>query len=107
MQALQAQNNVNPAGQVGGEPVPTGQQFTYTVRTQGRLISPEEFGNIMLRANPDGSILRLKDVSRLELGAQFYNLTGRYNGKPAAILAIYQLPGTNAVRRGERRAQAR
>jgi HAE1 family hydrophobic/amphiphilic exporter-1 len=97
VQALQSQNNVNPAGQVGGEPVPNGQQFTYTVRTQGRLISPEEFGDIVLRANPDGSILRLKDVSRIELGAQFYNLTGRYNGKPAAILALYQLPGTNAV----------
>jgi HAE1 family hydrophobic/amphiphilic exporter-1 len=97
VQALQAQNNVNPAGQVGGEPVPNGQQFTYTVRTQGRLISPEEFGNIVLRANPDGSILRLKDVSRVELGAQYYNLSGRYNGKPAAILAIYQLPGSNAV----------
>src|SRR5579884_1025744 len=95
--ALQAQNNVNPAGQIGGEPVPNGQQFTYTVRTQGRLISPEEFGNIILRANQDGSILRLKDVARIELGSQFYNMTGRYNGKPAAILACYQLPGSNAV----------
>ena len=66
--ALQAQNNVNPAGQIGGEPVPNGQQFTYTVRTQGRLITAEEFGNIILRANPDGSILHLKDVARIELG---------------------------------------
>ena len=97
VQALQAQNNVNPAGQIGGEPVPAGQQFTYTVRTQGRLISPEEFGDIVLRANPDGSILHLKDVARIELGAQLYNLSGRFNGKPAAILALYQLPGTNAV----------
>jgi HAE1 family hydrophobic/amphiphilic exporter-1 len=97
IQALQAQNNVNPAGQIGGEPVPGGQQFTYTVRTQGRLISPEEFGNIILRANPDGSILRLKDVARLELGSQFYNMVGRYNGKPSAVLACYQLPGSNAV----------
>ncbi|HZU29370.1 MAG TPA: multidrug efflux RND transporter permease subunit [Bryobacteraceae bacterium] len=95
--ALQAQNNVNPAGQIGGEPVPRGQQFTYTVRTQGRLISPEDFGNIILRANPDGSILRLRDVARLELGSQFYNLRGRYNGHPSAVLAIYQLPGSNAV----------
>ena len=95
--ALQAQNNVNPAGQIGGEPVPAGQQFTYTVRTQGRLASPAEFGEIVLRANPDGSILRLKDVARIELGTQFYNLNGRYNGKPSAILAVYQLPGSNAV----------
>lgn len=95
--ALNAQNTVNPAGQIGGEPVPNGQQFTYTVRTQGRLTSAEEFGNIILRVNPDGSNVRLKDVARIELGAQTYNLTGRYNGKPSAILAIYQLPGTNAV----------
>ncbi len=95
--ALQSQNTVNPAGQIGGEPVPNGQQFTYTVRAQGRLLSAEQFGDIILRANPDGSNLRLKDVARLELGAQTYNLTGRYNGKPSAILAIYQLPGSNAV----------
>ena len=95
--ALQAQNSVNPAGQIGGEPVPNGQQFTYSVRTQGRLALPDEFGEIVLRANPDGSILRLRDVARIELGAQFYNLTGRYNGQPSAILAVYQLPGSNAV----------
>jgi hydrophobic/amphiphilic exporter-1 (mainly G- bacteria), HAE1 family len=95
--AIQTQNTVNPAGQIGGEPVPTGQQFTYTVRAQGRLTSPEEFGDIIVRANPDGSILRLKDVGRMELGAQTYNLASRFEGKPAAILLIYQLPGTNAV----------
>ena len=95
--ALQAQNTVNPAGQIGGEPVPPGQQYTYTVQAQGRLKSPEQFGDVILRANADGSNLRLKDVARLELGAQTYNLTGRYNGKPSAILAVYQLPGSNAV----------
>ena len=95
--ALQTQNNVNPSGQIGGEPVPTGQQFTYTVRTQGRLVTEEEFGNIILRSNADGSVLHLRDVARLELGSQTYNLDGRYNGKPAAVLAIYQLPGSNAV----------
>jgi hydrophobic/amphiphilic exporter-1 (mainly G- bacteria), HAE1 family len=95
--ALQTQNNVNPAGQIGGEPVPSGQQFTYTVLTQGRLVTADQFGNIILRANPDGSVLHLKDVARIELGAQTYNLAGRYEGKPAAILAVYQLPGTNAV----------
>jgi HAE1 family hydrophobic/amphiphilic exporter-1 len=95
--ALNSQNTVNPAGQIGGEPVPNGQQFTYTVQTQGRLASAEQFGNIILRVNPDGSNVRLKDVAHIQLGAQTYNLTGRYNGKPSAILAIYQLPGSNAV----------
>ena len=96
-QALQVQNNVNPAGQIGGEPIPHGQEFAYTVLTQGRLSTPEEFGEIILRANQDGSIVRLRDVARLELGAQTYNLIGRYNGRPATILALYQLPGSNAV----------
>ena len=95
--ALQVQNNVNPAGQIGGEPVPAGQQFTFTVRTQGRLVTAEDFENIILRSAADGSVLHLKDVARIELGAQTYNLAGRYNGKPAAIMAVYQLPGTNAV----------
>jgi HAE1 family hydrophobic/amphiphilic exporter-1 len=95
--AIQTQNTVNPAGQIGGEPVPPSQQFTYTVRSQGRLESAEQFGEIVIRANPDGSILRLKDVARVELGAQTYNLAGRFNGKPAAVLLLYQLPGSNAV----------
>lgn len=99
--ALSVQNNVNPAGQIGGEPVPAGQQFTYTVRTQGRLVTPEQFGNIILRANPDGSVLHLKDVARIELGTQVYNLTARYNKAPAGVLGIYQLPGSNAVATAE------
>ena len=98
VRAIQIQNTVNPAGQIGAEPVPPGQSFTYTVRAQGRLPSPEEFGEIVVRANPDGSILRLRDVARIELGAQYYNLLGRYNGKPAAVIAVYQLPGSNAVK---------
>jgi hydrophobic/amphiphilic exporter-1 (mainly G- bacteria), HAE1 family len=97
VKVIQAQNTVNPAGQIGGEPVPKGQEFTYAVRAQGRLPSAEEFGQIVIRANTDGSILRLKDVARLDLGAQAYNLMGRFSGKPAAVVAIYQLPGTNAV----------
>ncbi len=96
--AVQTQNTVNPAGQLGAEPVPSGQQFTYTVRAQGRLASTQEFGNIILRANPDGSNLLLKDVARIELGAQTYNLEGRFNGGASAILALYQLPGSNAVK---------
>jgi HAE1 family hydrophobic/amphiphilic exporter-1 len=95
--AMQVQNNVNPAGQIGGEPVPGGQEFTYTVRSQGRLETPEQFGQIVIRANPDGSILRLKDVARIELGSQTYNLNVRYNRQIAAGLAIFQLPGSNAL----------
>jgi len=97
VKAVQTQNTVNPAGQIGGEPVPKGQEFTYAVLAQGRLPTPEEFGQIVIRANPDGSILRLKDVARIDLGAQTYNLVGRYSGKPAAVIAVYQLPGSNAV----------
>jgi HAE1 family hydrophobic/amphiphilic exporter-1 len=95
--ALSIQNNVNPAGQIGGEPGPPGQQFTYTVQTQGRLITPEEFGNIVLRANADGSVLHLRDVARIELGQQIYSLNARYNKAPAGVFGVYQLPGTNAV----------
>ena len=99
--AVQKQNTVNPAGQIGGEPIPKGQKFTYTVRAQGRLQSPEEFGEIIVRANPDGSFVRVKDIARIDLGAQTYNLYGRLNGKPSAILALYQLPGSNAVKAAE------
>ena len=95
--AVKAQNTVNPAGQVGSQPVPKGQEFTYTVRAQGRLQSEAEFGNIVLRANPDGSIVRVKDVARIELGAQNYKQEGRLNGKPCALVALYQMPGTNAL----------
>jgi hydrophobic/amphiphilic exporter-1 (mainly G- bacteria), HAE1 family len=95
--AIQAQNTVNPAGQIGAEPVPPGQEFTYAVRALGRLQSEEEFGNMVLRAQPDGSIVRLKDVARIELGAQTYNMQARLNGKPAALIALYQLPGSNAI----------
>ena len=107
--ALQKQNTVNPAGQVGGEPSPPGQEFTYAIRAQGRLVTPEEFGQIVLRANPDGSLVRLKDVARLDLGAQDYNIQGRFNGEPSAILALYQLPGTNALEavRGAKKVMAR
>jgi HAE1 family hydrophobic/amphiphilic exporter-1 len=95
--AIQVQNNVNPAGQIGGEPAPNGQQFTYTVRTQGRLVTPEEFGNIVIRANADGSVLHLRDVARIELGTQTYDLTARYNNASAGVMAVYALPGSNAV----------
>jgi hydrophobic/amphiphilic exporter-1 (mainly G- bacteria), HAE1 family len=95
--AIQAQNTVNPAGQVGSEPAPKGQEYTYSVRAQGRLASPEEFGQIVVRETPDGGIVRVKDLARVELGAQDYSIAGRLNGKPSAIIAAYQLPGSNAV----------
>src|ERR1700719_4915546 len=95
--AVQSQNVVNPTGQMGGEPAPKGQEFTYSVRAQGRLTTPEQFGDIIVRENPGGGAVRVRDVARIELGAQSYTLAGRLNGKPAAALAIYQLPGSNAV----------
>jgi len=95
--AIEAQNAVNPAGQVGSEPVPKGQQFTYSVRAQGRLTSPEEFENIIVRESSSGAVVRVKDVARVELGAQTYNMVSRLDRKDAAIVAAYQLPGSNAV----------
>src|SRR6478609_6404142 len=95
--AVQRQNNVNPAGQIRSKPMEKRQNFTYTVRAQGRLSTPEEFGNIVIRANSDGSFVRVRDVARIELGAQTYNLESRLNGQPAAAIGLYQLPGSNAV----------
>src|SRR6266851_2940141 len=95
--ALQAQNTVNPAGQVGANPVPPGQELTYAVRAQGRLASVADFENVVVRARPDGSMVRVRDVARVELGAQSYNVESRLNGRPGAIIAVYQLPGSNAV----------
>ena len=95
--AIQAQNTVNPAGQIGGSPAPKGQEYTYSLRAQGRLTSPEEFGNIVIRESGEGGVVRLRDVARMELGSQDYSLSGRINGRPGAIIAVYQLPGSNAV----------
>ena len=77
--------------------MPPGQEFTYTVRAQGRLVDEEQFGDIVVRASPDGSMIRVRDVARVELGAQVYNVRGRFNGKSAAIVALYQSPGSNAL----------
>jgi HAE1 family hydrophobic/amphiphilic exporter-1 len=95
--AINSQNTVNPAGQIGAPPAPPGQEYTYTAIAQGRLVTEKQFGDIIIRENPDGSVVRLKDVARVELGAQIYNIAGRLNGKPAAVMAIYQLPGSNAL----------
>src|SRR6476620_33566 len=95
--AINQQNQLTPAGQIGGPPAAAGTEYTYTVRTQGRLLDEEQFGNIILRTNPDGSEVRLKDVARLELGTMLYNAVGRHDGKPSAVIAVFQIPGTNAV----------
>ncbi|HSE21872.1 MAG TPA: efflux RND transporter permease subunit, partial [Pyrinomonadaceae bacterium] len=81
----------------GAEPAPKGKETTYTVRAQGRLQTPEEFGQVVVRSNPDGSVVRLSDIARLELGAQNYQQLARFGGKPAAIVAVYQTPGSNAL----------
>jgi HAE1 family hydrophobic/amphiphilic exporter-1 len=97
VKAVQQQSTVNPSGRVGAEPAPAGQQLTYTVRSQGRLVTPEEFGNVVVRLTPDGSAVRLRDVARLELGALTYNQSSRYKGQPAALVAVFQAPGANAL----------
>src|SRR5579863_9370439 len=99
--AINAQNTVNPAGLVGGPPTPKGQEFTYAITAQSRLVTESEFRDIVIRENPDGSIVRLGDVARVELGAQLYNIVGKLNGRPAAVMAIYQLPGSNALQDAE------
>ncbi|HEY1259591.1 MAG TPA: multidrug efflux RND transporter permease subunit [Stellaceae bacterium] len=95
--AIQAQNVVAPVGRIGARPIGPSQQFQMNVQTQGRLVTPEQFGNIVLRANPDGSLLRVKDVARVELGAQNEDIEARLNGKPAVAIGIYLSPGANAV----------
>jgi hydrophobe/amphiphile efflux-1 (HAE1) family protein len=95
--AIREQNVIAPAGQIGGPPAVAGTQFTYQVRTKGRLSTAEEFGNVVVRSNSDGSQVRIKDVARVELGTLSYNAISRLDGGPAAILSIYQLPGANGL----------
>src|SRR4029078_12551524 len=80
--AIQQQSTVNPSGQLGAQPGPAGQEMTYTVRALGGLQTPEEFGSIVLRSNPDGSVVRMRDIARIELGALTYQQIGRVNGEP-------------------------
>ncbi len=95
--ALNQQNTVNPAGQLSGNPAPAGTAMTYTVRAQGRLVTAEQFGDVVVRANPDGSVVRLKDVARIELGSLSYNEVSRFDGQPSCIIAVFLTPGANAV----------
>jgi hydrophobe/amphiphile efflux-1 (HAE1) family protein len=100
--AINEQNQLSPAGQIGGAPSAPGTEYTYTVRTQGRLLNAEQFGEIIIRSNPDGSQVFLKDIARLELGTMLYNSIGRLNGEPAAVISLFQIPGSNALEVAER-----
>ncbi|MBG6156327.1 HAE1 family hydrophobic/amphiphilic exporter-1 [Labrenzia sp. EL_159] len=99
--AVQDQNIQVAAGQIGAPPVPDGQQFQYTIKAKGRLSTPDEFEEIVLRTGADGAVVTIGDVARVELGAQFYNASGEYNGQPSTVLAIYQAPGANALQVSE------
>jgi multidrug efflux pump len=95
--AIQAQNRQNPSGTIGQPPVATGLDVQYPVTAAGRLVEPQQFGDIVLRAQPDGSLLRVRDVARVELGAQDYKTFSRFNKRPSSTLIVYLSPGANAV----------
>ena len=95
--AIREQNAQFAAGQIGAEPLKNPVDFTYTVTTKGRLEEPEEFAEIIIRSNPDGSRIRVKDVARVEIAARDYSIEPRVNGRPATLIAIYQQPGANAI----------
>ncbi|MBO6777842.1 MAG: efflux RND transporter permease subunit, partial [Marinibacterium sp.] len=100
--AIREQNLEVSAGQIGARPVPGDQTFQYTIKSRGRLSTVEEFEDIVIRTGDAGSIVHLRDIAEVELGAQFYSASGRFEGKPATVLAIYQAPGANALAVSER-----
>jgi hydrophobic/amphiphilic exporter-1 (mainly G- bacteria), HAE1 family len=100
--AVRKQNAIAPGGKFGAPPAPDGTQYTYTVTLQERLVTEEEFGNIIVKADEKGSIVRLKDIARIELGLENYNSTSRLNGKPASTIVVYQMPGSNALEVADR-----
>jgi HAE1 family hydrophobic/amphiphilic exporter-1 len=102
IKAINEQNVIVPGGKFGAEPAPPGTEFTYTVRLPERFNSPEAFGEIVVRTMPDGSQIKLKDVSTINLGVETYNMIPRLNGKTSAIIALYQAPGSNAVELAKR-----
>jgi multidrug efflux pump len=95
--AIQSQNVLLPTGAVGQPPAPTGNQFQLSVNAQGQLVDTKQFGNIIVKSNPDGSVLRLNDVSRLELASQLYTTVGRTTGRPSTVILLYQTPEANAI----------
>lgn len=98
---IKEQNIQAPAGKIGDAPSAPGQEFTFTVRAPGRLLTPEQFNDIILRETPDGRVVRLGDVARVELGSENYKSKGRWNGRPAAALVVYLLPGANQLEAAE------
>ncbi|MCK6370308.1 MAG: multidrug efflux RND transporter permease subunit [Gammaproteobacteria bacterium] len=99
--AIKEQNLQAPTGKVGAAPTPPDQQFTNTVSAPGRLVTPEEFENIIVRQSDTGAVVRIRDIGRAELGSQDYNSFGRLNGKPAGAMAVYLLPGANQLKAAE------
>src|SRR5678815_2711843 len=99
--SLKEQNIQAPAGKIGGAPTPKDQEFTETLSAPGRLITPEEFENVIIRQTATGAVVRVKDIGRAELGSQDYNSFGRLNGKPGGAMAVYLLPGTNHLKATE------
>lgn len=97
MEAITSQNMEVSAGSVGAPPDASGQQFEFTLTAQGRLASASEFGNIVVRANPDGSMLRLRDIGTVELGSNSYSMISHVSGESAGLIGVYQLPGSNAL----------
>ncbi len=100
--AIREQNIEVSAGSIGSPPVPEGQTFQYTIKTKGRLTSADEFGDIVIRTGEAGAIVRVKDIARVELGAQFYSASGYFESVPATVIGIYQAPGANALAVSER-----
>jgi len=95
--ALNAQNMISPGGKFGSEPAPLGTDFTYGVSLQDRLVNEKEFGSIVVRSNEDGAQVLLSDISRIELGSENYSSSARRNSLPTAVIALYQMPGSNAL----------
>ncbi|GAA4652496.1 multidrug efflux RND transporter permease subunit [Kistimonas scapharcae] len=95
--ALQEQNTIVAAGKLGQGPTLPDQQFEYTIQTRGRLVSPEEFGNVIIRAKTDGAIVRLRDVAKIQMGSKTYSASAKLNNNPTAFIVIYQLPDANAT----------
>ncbi len=101
MSAIKEQNLQAPAGKIGGAPTPADQEFTETLSAPGRLVTPEEFENVIIRQSATGQVVRIKDIGRAELGSQDYNSFGRLNGKPGGAMAVYLLPGANQLKAAE------
>ena len=99
--ALMDQNMISPGGKFGAEPAPIGTEFTYGITLQERLKNEGEFGEIVVKSKPDGSVVKMSDIANIQLGTENYSSTARLNGKPSALVAVYQMPGSNALKVAE------